>query len=171
MVAESTIYGLTSVLRDCNTGMHLMFEKVMMVGRTWPLISRGGCVEVLPHCPEWHGCPEHCRKPKSNTAYWNAKIERNRARDTESTAALRLLGWSVLRIWEHTYLTQRQCYGRSTVSSSRRTRSRRPNDEFYLSQPCQNGKVPCQNGKVPLPTPPRCPPSKAFAGTKKCGTL
>lgn len=49
----------------------------------------------------WHGCPEHCRSPSSNVAYWEAKIERNRARDRRVTQALRDGGWVVLRIWEH----------------------------------------------------------------------
>jgi len=31
----------------------------------------------------WHGCPDHCRMPGSNVAYWEAKIARNRARPTE----------------------------------------------------------------------------------------
>ena len=49
----------------------------------------------------WHGCPVHCRPSKSNVNYWRYKIERNRARDVESTALLQSLGWNVLRYWEH----------------------------------------------------------------------
>lgn len=50
----------------------------------------------------WHGCPEHCVTPKSNTAWWTAKIRTNRQRDRDTDAKLAALGWSVLRIWEHT---------------------------------------------------------------------
>lgn len=49
----------------------------------------------------WHGCPEHYREPESDTAFWRAKIERNRRRDTEVTARLESEGWRVIRVWEH----------------------------------------------------------------------
>lgn len=50
----------------------------------------------------WHGCPEHCVTPKSNTEWWIAKIETNRQRDRDTDDKLTALGWSVLRFWEHT---------------------------------------------------------------------
>jgi DNA mismatch endonuclease, patch repair protein len=49
----------------------------------------------------WHGCPTHYRQPGSNVEYWIAKVDRNVRRDQEVDAALRELGWTVLRIWEH----------------------------------------------------------------------
>lgn len=49
----------------------------------------------------WHGCPRHLRRPKSNRAYWNAKIISNQLRDRRHTKELRREGWYVLRIWEH----------------------------------------------------------------------
>ena len=49
----------------------------------------------------WHGCPEHRSAPRSNSAFWSAKMERNRARDADTTERLEALGWSVLRFWEH----------------------------------------------------------------------
>jgi DNA mismatch endonuclease (patch repair protein) len=49
----------------------------------------------------WHGCPRHYRRPKTNRAFWDAKIARNRQRDREVTRHLRAKGWRVLRIWEH----------------------------------------------------------------------
>jgi len=49
----------------------------------------------------WHGCPEHCKTPKTNRAYWVPKIARNAARDKESAAAWESRGWVVLRLWEH----------------------------------------------------------------------
>ena len=49
----------------------------------------------------WHGCPEHYRPPKTNTDFWSAKIDRNRARDAETTALLSERGWAVLRSWSH----------------------------------------------------------------------
>ena len=54
-----------------------------------------------------HGCFWHqhpgcrlARLPKSRLDYWRPKLERNRARDLETAAALQSAGWSVLVIWE-----------------------------------------------------------------------
>ena len=49
----------------------------------------------------WHGCPLHGTSPKSNSVYWNAKLQRNRERDREIDAALAADGWEVIRYWEH----------------------------------------------------------------------
>jgi DNA mismatch endonuclease, patch repair protein len=49
----------------------------------------------------WHGCPKHLRMPSSNVVYWNAKIQRNMARDHRVNTQLRGQGWTVIRIWEH----------------------------------------------------------------------
>jgi DNA mismatch endonuclease, patch repair protein len=35
----------------------------------------------------WHGCPEHCRRPSSNAAYWGQKIDRNAARRSNFCAS------------------------------------------------------------------------------------
>jgi DNA mismatch endonuclease, patch repair protein len=49
----------------------------------------------------WHGCPHHGTMPKTNTAFWRAKIVRNRERDAEIDEKLRALGWKPIRVWEH----------------------------------------------------------------------
>ena len=49
----------------------------------------------------WHGHPSRCIMPKSNRAYWNKKIARNRERDKEVNLALRKQGWKIIRIWEY----------------------------------------------------------------------
>ncbi len=49
----------------------------------------------------WHGCPKHCRMPKTNQGYWFPKIEGNRQRDDIISSNLRRMGWHVLRVWEH----------------------------------------------------------------------
>ena len=49
----------------------------------------------------WHG--HSCRKglrPASNTDFWNAKLDRNMARDVAAAAALARVGWTVRTIWE-----------------------------------------------------------------------
>ncbi|WP_405996492.1 very short patch repair endonuclease [Streptomyces sp. NBC_00986] len=49
----------------------------------------------------WHGCPEHATRPKANADWWRTKLNRNMARDRETTEHLRTAGWTVLRFWEH----------------------------------------------------------------------
>jgi len=49
----------------------------------------------------WHGCPDHGTSPKTNAAYWRAKIGRNMERDRLNDAALGEAGWAVVRVWEH----------------------------------------------------------------------
>lgn len=57
---------------------------------------------IFVHGCFWHGhdCKRGARQPKDNAAYWRAKIERNRARDTAALKALRAGGWSALVVWE-----------------------------------------------------------------------
>jgi len=70
----------------------------------------------LPGCPDlvfvhqavavfvngcfWHGhrC-EDGKRPTSNTAYWNSKINGNMARDKRNQKALRRMGWTPVVIW------------------------------------------------------------------------
>lgn len=51
----------------------------------------------------WHGYKweEKRHKIKANREYWIKKIERNIARDRENDTKLVLLGYVVLRFWEH----------------------------------------------------------------------
>ncbi|MFH9299069.1 very short patch repair endonuclease [Streptomyces sp. NPDC017520] len=49
----------------------------------------------------WHGCPAHATQPKSNAQWWRDKLDRNMARDRETTEHLAAQGWTVLRFWEH----------------------------------------------------------------------
>jgi DNA mismatch endonuclease (patch repair protein) len=49
----------------------------------------------------WHSCPTHGRVPSTNPQYWPAKLARNRRRDEVVNEQLGLLGWKVVRIWEH----------------------------------------------------------------------
>ena len=51
----------------------------------------------------WHRCPEHFKKPKSNTAYWEPKIENNVIRDINITQYYITNNWHILRVWEHDY--------------------------------------------------------------------
>lgn len=49
----------------------------------------------------WHGCPRHGVRPQANSEWWRWKIERNQARDADTTRVLQDQGWRVLRVWEH----------------------------------------------------------------------
>lgn len=53
----------------------------------------------------WHGCPQHGTKPRSNEAWWQRKIEANRARDRDTERVLADLGWTTIRFWEHENVT------------------------------------------------------------------
>jgi DNA mismatch endonuclease (patch repair protein) len=56
---------------------------------------------ILVHGCFWHG--HTCRlasKPKSNSGYWSAKIDANKARDQRNAELLRQAGWGVLELWE-----------------------------------------------------------------------
>lgn len=57
---------------------------------------------IFVHGCFWHGhdCPRGARAPKTNAAYWRAKIARNRARDAAALAALEAQGWRALVVWE-----------------------------------------------------------------------
>lgn len=57
---------------------------------------------IFVHGCFWHGhdCRRGAREPKTNAAYWRAKIARNRERDETATKALEARGWAVLVIWE-----------------------------------------------------------------------
>lgn len=62
----------------------------------------GRRIAIFLHGCFWHGhdCPRGARTPRTNAAYWSAKIARNRARDQAAVAALKGAGWRVLTVWE-----------------------------------------------------------------------
>ncbi len=97
----------------------------------------------------WHG-HEGCRYyrlPKSNTPFWQAKIDRNRNRDICNDAELRDLGWRVIRIWECDIRTKatrdvalERLYRRITTPAShyyppRPTLAAEPEAEYGISEP------------------------------------
>ena len=49
----------------------------------------------------WHGHPVRFTMPKTNTAYWEKKIVRNKERDKEVNKVLSKEGWTVIRLWEY----------------------------------------------------------------------
>ena len=66
-----------------------------------PLIGRSGLrleghASLLIHK---EGCKQFVL-PKTNTEFWQAKIEQNRTRDTRIYDELMLAGWQVIVIWQ-----------------------------------------------------------------------
>jgi DNA mismatch endonuclease (patch repair protein) len=47
----------------------------------------------------WHRHPENFKMPKTNTEYWEKKIQRNVERDKEVNTKLHEQGWKVIRMW------------------------------------------------------------------------
>jgi DNA mismatch endonuclease (patch repair protein) len=105
---------IMSRVRSKNTGLEENFIAMLRAAKIKGFIRHA---DELPGKPDvvfrkakvavfidscfWHGCPKHLRRPSSNTAYWQPKIDRNINRDRRIRAALRRLGWSVIRVWEH----------------------------------------------------------------------
>ena len=66
------------------------------------LAFRGRKKAVFVHGCYWHRHPG-CRRastPTTRRDYWQAKFDRNVARDAKAQAALEADGWSVLIVWE-----------------------------------------------------------------------
>ncbi|WP_424668471.1 DNA mismatch endonuclease Vsr [Candidatus Binatus sp.] len=57
-------------------------------------------IAVFTHGCFWHGCPRCGHLPRTNSAYWGAKIARNQMRDRRAQRALRRRGYMVVAIWE-----------------------------------------------------------------------
>lgn len=59
-------------------------------------------VAIFVHGCFWHR-HENCKvanMPKSNTAFWQEKFDRNVARDQRNEGALKSMGWRVETVWE-----------------------------------------------------------------------
>lgn len=57
---------------------------------------------VFVHGCFWHQ-HENCRKaarPASNSGFWNAKLDKNVARDKENIRQLKEAGWKIITVWE-----------------------------------------------------------------------
>lgn len=65
------------------------------------VVFPGSKVAVFVDGCFWHGCPIHGTQPRSNAAFWRAKLDRNRQRDLRVDEALLQMGWIAHRVWEH----------------------------------------------------------------------
>ncbi|WP_445282943.1 very short patch repair endonuclease [Streptomyces sp. DSM 118148] len=73
----------------------------------------------------WHGCPQHATQPKANADWWRDKLDRNMARDRETTEHLTAQGWTVLRFWEHVPPDDVAAAVRAAVDLKKQSRERR----------------------------------------------
>jgi DNA mismatch endonuclease (patch repair protein) len=74
-----------------------------LIGRPDIVLRKHNAV-VFVHGCFWHGhrsakC-KLARTPKSNVAFWKAKVAANQQRDCRVRAKLRRLGWRVFVVWE-----------------------------------------------------------------------
>jgi len=60
----------------------------------------GTRIAVFVDSDFWHGRHYEKLKPKLTPGFWRDKIANNRRRDRRVSAALRGMGWTVLRFWE-----------------------------------------------------------------------
>ncbi|MCL6738379.1 very short patch repair endonuclease [Streptomyces neyagawaensis] len=86
--------------------------------RTIDIALSGSKIAVFLDGCFWHGCPDHATQPKSNTEWWRAKLDKNMARDRETTEHLQAEGWTVLRFWEH---ENPQMVAQHVIEARRRT--------------------------------------------------
>jgi DNA mismatch endonuclease, patch repair protein len=81
-------------------GLRFRLHDARLPGRPDVVLPRSRIVVFVDGC-FWHGCPDHGVAPKANAEFWRTKLEANRARDLRVDDALRALGWTAVRVWEH----------------------------------------------------------------------
>ncbi|MFF5427261.1 MULTISPECIES: very short patch repair endonuclease [unclassified Streptomyces] len=92
--------------------------------RTIDIAWGGARIAVFLDGCFWHGCPLHATHPKANAEWWRAKLDRNMARDRETTEHLIAQGWVVLRFWEHEPAEEVAATVRAAVDRARADRTR-----------------------------------------------
>ncbi|OIR59889.1 very short patch repair endonuclease [Bacillus sp. FMQ74] len=83
-------------------GMRFRRNVKSLFGKPDIAIKKYKIVVFIDSC-FWHGCDIHGNMPKSNKEYWEAKLKRNKVRDSEVTSYYKEKGWNILRIWEHEF--------------------------------------------------------------------
>lgn len=81
-------------------GFRYVLNKKGLIGRPDIVLRKYKTVVFVNGC-FWHGhdCKKG-RRPRSNTAYWNRKIDQNILRDKRIYRELRSQGWSVFVVWQ-----------------------------------------------------------------------
>ncbi|MFB9978183.1 very short patch repair endonuclease [Mesorhizobium kowhaii] len=96
----------TSPELSIRKALHRLGLRYTLANRDLPgkpdIVFRRKRIAVFVHGCFWHR-HENCRvanMPKSNTAFWQEKFDRNVARDQRARAQLQKLGWRVEILWE-----------------------------------------------------------------------
>lgn len=89
------------LLREALWAMGLRYRLKSKVTGKPDLVFAGAKVAVFVDGCQWHCCPEHWVRPKSNTDFWDGKFKKNQNRDIAVNRLLVEQGWTVLRFWEH----------------------------------------------------------------------
>lgn len=92
---------IRSLLHSRGLRFYVSRRPISTLRRTADILFPRRRVAVFVDGCFWHGCPQHHTLAKTNSRYWAEKVERNRARDLETTALLEKQGWIVIRVWEH----------------------------------------------------------------------
>jgi len=118
---KSTEKRLTSLLkRQGIRGWKLHPNRI--AGKPDFVIARERVAVFVDGC-FFHGCPRCGHIPKTNTAYWAAKIARNKRRDIAVSRTLRNSGYCVVRIRECQLRTNpERCLDRISHELLRRNR-------------------------------------------------
>lgn len=82
-------------------GLRFRLHRQDLPGRPDIVLPKHRAV-IFVHGCFWHGHRGCTRAalPKSNSAFWEEKIRRNRLRDQRARAALRKLGWRIVVLWQ-----------------------------------------------------------------------
>jgi DNA mismatch endonuclease, patch repair protein len=81
-------------------GFRFSLHRKDLLGKPDIVLPKYGAV-IFVHGCFWHRHLCHLFKwPKSNTDFWQNKINANAVRDVQNAAALLQAGWRVLNIWE-----------------------------------------------------------------------
>lgn len=89
-------------LRSCLWGLGLRYRlHAKDLPGTPDIVFRSARVAVFVHGCFWHshGCKLSLRKPVTNSAYWQVKLERNADRDHRCQSELKALGWTPIIAW------------------------------------------------------------------------
>jgi DNA mismatch endonuclease (patch repair protein) len=92
---------LRSLLHRRGLRYRLHRRPVPGLRRQADLVFAGPRVAVFVDGCFWHSCPDHATSPKSNGAWWAAKLAGNVERDRDTDRRLAEAGWTVVRVWEH----------------------------------------------------------------------
>ena len=82
-------------------GFRFRLHRADLPGKPDIVLPRLGKV-IFVHGCFWHqhqGCPK-AKRPQTNPEFWNAKLDRNIARDLENYAGLASQSWESFVIWE-----------------------------------------------------------------------